>query len=355
MTRGNFLLWNRLHIVLRGFVMIVIITGLVGCAQSTPAPPIACTPSPNVNIYRTAPQSLVEKIIQHVGTLIIPTPAAQGGADPASSFVELPTDAAQLGLQISEARYAAFQYLVDQTKRWSDSETIKLDDTNEAQIIVTFISPELIQAVFLNDFLKSGFIISDFYVQLQNALNSIAARDELLFLITVTSTNNNGINSISHVIDIPLGEMALNNAANLVSIPGHDDHNLDQPINSSFEPVFGYVAYPVGVLKSDGCNLTLDPKYNTNIVITVPDIKIDNATSRQYTWTIPYKPLIDWNNNQSQPTFIGTSVFDPIQMSPSPKPPFPIANQMFPNGSSPDIYWQDFARYVWNLVTLGNY
>jgi hypothetical protein len=197
MTRGNFLLWNKLHIVLRGFVMLMIITGLVGCTSSppTPTPPILCTPeSPNVNIYRTAPQTLVEKIVQHV---------AQGGTE--SAF-------AQLEPQISEARFATFQYLVDQTERWSDSETIKLDVTNEAQITLTFLSPDLIQAAFLlSQILKDNFSTSDIPTQIQTVLNSIGNRDELLFLVTVTATSSAVPNSSQHIIHIPMDRMILTN------------------------------------------------------------------------------------------------------------------------------------------------
>lgn len=346
--RGNFLLWNKIHIVLRGFVMLMIITGLVGCGAPLTPPAIACTPeSPNANIYRSAPRTTANMIFQYAYPSLVTTPSPE---------IPTPTPGApSSGQPILEARYAAFQYLKNQTTRWTDTENIKLDDLNEIQIIVTFISPELIQAVFLNDFLKNGFITSDFDFQLQNALNSIAMRDELLFLITVTSTNNNSINSISHVIDIPLSEMTLNNAANLVSIPGHDDHNVDQPINSSSDPVFGYVAYPLGILESDGCNWTLDPIYNTNIVITVPDIKIDNATSRSYTWTIPYKPLIDSNNYPDPLMFIVPPGFNPDTVFPLSKPPYPLTQMILQNGSSPDIYWQDFARFIWNQVMLRNY
>lgn len=348
MTRGNFLLWNKLHIVLRGFVMLMIITGLIGCAPQPEVPPIACTPeSPIANIYRSAPRTTANMIFQSA----YPSVTTTASPDIATPMPTIPSN----GQQILGARYAAFQYLKNQTTRWTDTETIKLDDLNEIQIIVTFISPDLIQAVFLNDFLKNVLLTSDFDIQLQNVLNSIALRDELLFLITVTSTNNNSINSISHVIDIPLVDMTLNNAENLASTPGHDDHNLDQPINASSEPVFGYVAYPLGILKSDGCNWLLDPKYNTNIVITVPDIKIDNAVSRSYTWTIPYKPLIDSNNYPDPLMFIVTPGFNPDMVLPLSRPPYPFSQMMLSNGSNPDIYWQDFARFIWNQVMLRNY
>jgi hypothetical protein len=359
MTRGNFLLWNKLHIVLRGFVMLMIITGLVGCAPSTATtpPPIICTPeSPNVNIYRTAPQTLVEKIVQHVGSLIIPTPAAQVGTDPTSSFFNPSPDAvAQLGPQISEARYAAFQYLVDQTQRWSDSETIKLDDTNEAQITLTFLSPDLIQAAFLlSQILKDNFFTSDLQTQIQTVLNSIGDRDELLFLVTITATSSSGVpNSQQHSIKIPMDRMILTNTEDLLVLHLHEDHILDQPINTSANPVSGYIAFPLAMLTENGCKWILDPKYSTSIVITVPEITLDNAATGPYTWTIPYASLTQKVSPEIKLNFSPPDGFNTYPLNPIQRPPAPITSQMLQNGVNPNGYWEEFAKFVWNRITSG--
>lgn len=348
MKRGRFLARQRWRIFLDGFMILIVTMGLYGCLPpATPSLPIVCTPvSPNVNIYRTTPQTWANLIFQYAYPSVPQTVSADTVPP-----MPLPQDEQR----ILGARYEAFLFLKNQTTRWSDIETIKLDDSNEVQIAVTFISPELIQAVFLNEVLKGRFLTADFDIQLQEILNILAARDELLFLITVTSTSNNNINAPPHVIDMPISEMKLNNAGNLESTPNHDDHNLDQPIDPSSEPVFGYIAYPLAILQSGGCAWVLDPKYNTNIVITVPDIKIDNLSSHPYTWTIPYQSLIDPNIPPDPPTFIMPPDFNQEVMSPFRKPPHPTASLRLSSGADPNIYWQDFARYVWHQITLGNY
>jgi Holliday junction resolvasome RuvABC ATP-dependent DNA helicase subunit len=310
--------------------------------------PIICTPeSPNANIYRTTPQMWANMIFQYAYPSI-PIPTTPDATTPTPPIV--PNEQQILG-----ARYEAFQYLINQTKRWSDIETIKLDNLNEAQIVVTFISPELIQAVFLNEVLKDRIITSNFDVQLQNVLNSIADRDELIFLVTVTATNNN-TNSTRHTIKIPIQSIVLQNDAEyLLILHNHDDHNLEQPINPSVKSVFGYIAYPLAVLTSKGCTSALDPKYNTNIVITVPDIKIDNVSSGSYTWTIPYKSQTNANTPPAPPIFIPRTSSDSNQISPLSKPPYPISSIVLSTGVNSDIYWQDFARFIWNQVTLGSY
>ena len=348
MARGLFSKKHKWGMVINIFMIIIIMTGGYGCAP-IPQSQMPCLPdSPEANIYKAPLDSWLANTIFEYAYPLVPTPTSPDEVT-SNPFIQ-PSDQQMLG-----ARYEAFQLLIKQTKRWSTIETLKLDDTNEMQFIVTFISPELVQAVFLNEVLKDRYITSDFQVHLQNVLNSIATRDELLFLVTVTATGNNNISFTPYVIEIPITQMVLKNAGNLESAPVHEDHNLEQPINSSFAPVFGYIAYPFGMLSSNGCDWILDPKYNTNIVITVPDIKKDNVSSRKYTWTIPYKSLIDTENPSTQPLFIVPPDFKLDLVTPLPRPPYPMANLMSPNGINPDMYWQDFARYVWSQITLGNY
>ena len=149
---------------------------------------------------------------------------------------------------------------------------------SEASITLTYLSPELLQAVFLNEVLKNRFPTYGFQDQLQKVLNAIAERDELLFLLTVTTKNNN-INPIRHTIKIPIESMVMHNAENLTIAHSHDDHNLEQIIDTSSDPVFGYFAYPLASFSIIRCKWILDPKYNTNIVITVPYIEVDGVES----------------------------------------------------------------------------
>ena len=134
MKRGSY----SLAIFLSRFLAITILAGGYGCAPLPPTPepppPTPCSiDSPKVNIYRTAPTSWANAIFTYAYPYAaLPTPIPPVTAEP----VQLNDQ------QIMEARYAAFQYLIDETKRWSDTETIKIDDLSEAHIIVTFISPE---------------------------------------------------------------------------------------------------------------------------------------------------------------------------------------------------------------------
>ena len=108
-------------------------------------PIVICTPdSPLVNVYRAAPQPWANTIFEFAFPPYIPTP--------------IPPNPSQFNeQQILSARYAAFQQLINETKRWSDTQTIKLKDLSEASITLTYISPELLQAVFLNQVLKNRF------------------------------------------------------------------------------------------------------------------------------------------------------------------------------------------------------
>lgn len=108
------------------------------------------------------------------------------------------------------------------------------------------------------------------------------------------------------------------------------------------------------MLDSNGCIWTLDPKYDTNIVITLSDIKIDNVSSRKYTWTIPYKSLID-SSPPVTPQYAAPTEFTLDRAMPSVKPPFPMPSFILSAGTDSNVYWEEFAKFVWSQITLGNY
>jgi hypothetical protein len=170
-------------------------------------------------------------------------------------------------------------------------------------------------------------------------------RDELLFLLTVTATNDNGDLS-PQTIQIPIRSMLLYNSKNISISRSHEDHNLEEVIDAS-DPVFGYIAYPLAQISADQCEWILDPKYNTNIVVSVPFIEVNNVNNqRPISWTIPYAPLMPPIMPTSTPVWNLPSGFDQSLMTHLPLPP--IAMGQTNN-------WQDFARFIWGQLTLGNY
>jgi hypothetical protein len=349
MKKGFRFVQHRFIIVI--FLLSVFISGC-GNDSFFPTPtPIPCTSDvAGGNIYRAEPQRLANMIFESVYPVPL-TPQPSSTPDPINGLTPtplptptstpVPADVKQQ--QIQSARYAAFQYLINETIRWSDVETIKFNDSSEGEIVITFISPELLQAVFLNNTLKDLTVASDFQTHVLSALETVAGREELLFMITVTAPGNN-TNLNNHVVKIPIGSLVLNNAENAQVSPTHNDYNLGQPINSSAEAVFGYLAYPLVRQPSpDKCKLTLDPKFDTNIVISLPAIDVDGVVSGPYSWTIPYAALLNAPTSPEAPAFAIPVGYDVNQISPLQTPP---------SGIKPGNRWQDFARFLWSKITL---
>jgi hypothetical protein len=352
MKKGFRFMQHRFIIVL--FLLSVLTGGCGGGPVIFPtSTPVPCTSDvAGGNIYRAEPQWGANVIFEYVYPVPL-TPQPSSTPDPLNALTPtpaptptsppVPPDVKQQQLQ--SARYAAFQYLINETIRWSDVETIKFNDSSEAEIVITFISPELLQAVFLNNSLKDLTVTSDFQTQFRNALESVAGREELLFMITVTSAGNN-TNLNNHVVKIPIGSLVLNNAENAQVPPTHSDYNLGQPINSSAEAVFGYLAYPlVRQPSADKCKLTLDPKFDTNIVISLlnTSIEVDGFPGGPYSWTIPYAALLNAPSSPEAPAFAIPAGYDLNQVSPLQTPP---------SGIKQGNRWQDYARFLWSKITL---
>ena len=334
MSRGLSLFKKRLSIFLCGFQALAVMLGSVGCVPPsimTQAPVVAaleaCTPVPleTVNVYRTIPQPWANIIFEY-------------------AYSTTPVTSIPAFTQFQGAQYAAFQKLITETQRWSDTETITLDGANKVRITLTFVSPQLLQAVYLNQVLKDGYPTSGFPEQLQNMLNNVAARDELLFLLTVSPANS--INPIRHTIELPIDEIILNNSENLQVPHSHDDHNLAQSIDTASDAVFGYLAFPFTQSTNGECKWVLNPKFNTNIVVTMPYIKIDGTKNNTpYSWTIPYTSLINQVITLEALNFNPPPGYNLSIITPSSLPP---------SGLNQPNYEQDFAKFIWQQIT-GSY
>jgi hypothetical protein len=315
---------------------------LTACAPASdipqPLPEVpSCTPSaPDPNVYRsTPPQNWEDVIMQYAATPVAPN--------------QTPQD-----LQIQQAQYAALDQLTAQVKRWSSSDNIVLSTTKEIRITVTLISPALIQAVYLNQVLYSRQFYANSNELARQALEKVAERDELLFLVTITETNYDeaSVGNNSTTLNIPLTQMILINASNLSVAPDHDDHSLNEQIRISQGPVSGYIAYPFTVQSGNECALVFDARFNTSITISVPHVLVNGLDQGQQTWAIQQAPLIDVGIPPNVPSFIVPQGFDLTRISPTGTPPPPVFNKPQSDTNYWNNYWQDMARYIWEKITL---
>jgi hypothetical protein len=350
--------------IIRWLLHFVLIAGLAACdglngvvsSSSQNLPP--CTPAPsantpganivpteiNINIYKSTPNPLIVDLFQH-GATPTPTFTPLPLTPTAMPDLVLPTVMALEQEQRSlETRQAAFDRLIYEVERWTSIQKIKLDEANEAHIMVTFISPELVQAVFLNNILARNRHTANIRTEMENALLQFSKREEMIFMVTISAVNRDSTSRTSHTLEIPMDKMILVNAENLEILPLHEDQNLDHPIDLSLGPVFGYLYYPLAVIDNNSCKQVLDPKYNTKIVIQTKTLKVDSATT-SLTWAIPYKPLLETGFSSYSPAFFTP---DPASLAGMQ----PIKNA--PPGSDP-VNWEEFAKFIWGQITLEIY
>ncbi|MBL8062210.1 MAG: hypothetical protein JNK32_04275 [Anaerolineales bacterium] len=310
-------------------------------------PGIVTTPTAtSINVYRIPPNPLIVDLFQYAAT---PTPTATFLPFTPSPIPDINQPimmATQQAQRMIESKHGAFERLIYEVERWTNIQKIKLDDTSEVHIMVTFISPELVQAVRLNNILARNEGVANIRTEMERALTQFSNREEMIFMVNISAVNINGGSVPPHRLEISVGDMILMNAENLEVQPRHEDQNLDQPIDLSLGSVFGYLYYPMAVIKSDqACTQVLDPIYNTKIVIQTDTLKIDSAISDPLTWTIPYKPLLETGMPISTPTFIAPEPAQIDRMQPSKDPP--------PGSLQPN--WEAFARFLWGQITLEIY
>ena len=340
------------------WLVCIILCGLTACGDSI-FPPVQipyapCIPtvaatvaggninSTEVNIYKSIPNPTIVSLYQHGAT---PTPSITPMplTPTATPDFFLPTVMAlEQEQRTLETKNAAFQRLIYEVERWTSVQRVDFDQTSRAYLLVTFISPELVQTVSLNHILASNKTTANIWVDLNNAMYQFSKREELIFMVTVIIKNDT-VPQASHKLEIDMKKMMLVNAENMSISPQHGDQNLDHPIDLTSAPVFGYLYYPMAVVDTT-CKQVLDPKYNTKIVIQTRGVRVDSATA-DLSWTIPYRALLETGMSIYVPTFETPEPTHLANMQPLRDPP----------AGSDAVDWEEFAKFIWGQITLEIY
>ena len=144
---------------------------LSACEQVVAGPPATITPIPTCisstpNPYESHPQSDADTIYRE--------------------YYE-----GRIGLE--QARKEAFLRLAENAEHWSAYRDLARDDNRMIRITLTLIDPALIQYIVLNHALtnaaNNSFIMNttQFQDTVTYVMNLFGAREELLFLVTITS------------------------------------------------------------------------------------------------------------------------------------------------------------------------
>ncbi len=276
-------------------------------------------------------------------------------AEPAPWLWEIYSYPAKMGAlpgsqPVLDARYAANTTLGRQAKRWSNFVDIDLSNSEKVRITVTYLSPQLLGIIHVNQMLLSGattYNQDDFENRIKAGMANIAKRNESLFLLTISSSKVTAGNIIT--LDFPISGMELTNSSNTTVHPSHDDHSLDQYIRLVDNSFSGFVAYQLTIKDKEDCKLLLDPVWNTTISIHISGLTLNDGNREQQTWTIRYAPPVDDGYPDEIPNLVpagqwqGFNLCNPSELGTAPEPV-----------SESDVYWQQMGCYIWEQVTFAN-
>ena len=339
-------------IMLRWCLGVFAITGLTACGGELPTPTLDYSPCmPEVrdgspNIYEFGMLDVIKNLVQQTSPINLPT-LMPNGAQPGSSIAPI-NSMGELANTVVGTQYTVSQYLMGETIRATDVISIKANNMNEVHIVITFLSPLLIQAAYLNDYILQSQPLENFEARLLTSIAKTGERGELLFLVSIITNNPDATLTLSSVLDIPIDKMMLVNADGLQVKPEHYDRNLDQPFESSRNFESGILGYPIGVQRNGLCQWVLDPKYNRNIVIVGTSITTGQDINATHTWTIPYEALVD--PAAPAPPVDPFSSFDPAKInivSAVTTPPIPS------DTSIQSTFWQDYSQFVRAQIMQG--
>jgi len=253
------------------------------------------------------------------------------------------------------ARQKALAQLGNNVEHLSDRVDLASNDTNMVRITITYLDPVLIQYIVLNHLLNRPDRTTDpvgteeFDQQLKEIMNKLGRRNEMLFLVTITSPfyRAQAYNSNVLTVKLPIKEMILINGSDREVEPTHADYVLGENIDITHGPVSGIVGYPIAVMEHDQC-MGITDQWTTTFNLKIPKIKLGDYEFDSRVWNIPYRSLVMQDDSSPVPTY------DPQMMTPVGKldsPPTPIWT---PNAqvdtTNWTVYWENMGRYIWNYM-----
>lgn len=307
---------------------------VTACIRPTDTPSVlpTCVSSPNVNPY--TPQAItqgVKDIYQ-------------------KSFTDL-----------GNARQEALFQLGQNMEHWSARIDVVNDDAHMVRIMVTYLDPVLIQYIVLNHLINdpnyllntvnSPMNLTSFEFEINSRLEQLSVRNEMLFIVTITSPfyRRQAYNSTDLTVKLAIDQMTLSSASNMQVKPTHFDRILNESMDITQGPVSGVVGYPLEVLlKEDQCTLIIDQWTNT-LTLDMPLITLGSNAYPQKFWDIPYRSLIMQTDIHPTPTNNPYALGNPINKLSEPPTPSWTPIPGFDNVNW-QVYWEEMGRYIWDLV-----
>jgi hypothetical protein len=243
----------------------------------------------------------------------------------------------------SNVQLQAFHELVNHVYYLSDSADMQSGEKT-VRITITYISPELVHIIVVNHYLYKRYIhfsgkLKD---QIPNHVSRMIGRNEHVFFITFSAsvyTDNS-----KTVFSFPLKQLRLTNTNNASFIPAHYERNLENPIDLTNGPIYGFFYYPMAITQNGPCQTVLDRNYDTSIVLSAPNFFINEEDIGAHSWDYKLAPLIDMTGVSGTHQYEFTLPLLIDQFTPK------ASTLTATNLKSPD-FWTALARIIWLETT----
>ncbi len=249
------------------------------------------------------------------------------------------------------ARQEAFSQMGKNIAQWSDYEDVPVDDQRMLRMTVTYLDPMLVQYIVLNYALvpPNNFMDQNWFnTQIQAAMDKLANRNEILFMITVTSPEY--ANALP--INIPIDGLRLTNASEMKVRLTHHDPMLGEEIDITQEPLHGIVGYPVSVSLPENCIGILD-QWTDEFTLSFELPPQSESLFASFSWNITYQsPVVVSLQETNHPVPTMDSSYDINRFNKSTAPPTPNWSNTQASDIESKTYWEDMGRYIWNEVIV---
>lgn len=248
-------------------------------------------------------------------------------------------------MSYESARQDAFIQLGENIENWSAHEDVTIDGST-VRVTVTYLDPMLVQYIVLNEALapsNNSLDQSWFENQIQSAMTRLANRNEIMFIITITSLPSD--NTV--YVEVPVTNLELIGTSGIRLQPTHYDPVLVKRNDVSKKNLYGFVGYPVSLSLQEGCAGVIDQWTTSFILDHNGSLPKENPFYNHF-WNITYEaPVVLQGNTRPVPTvdpFFNIERYNKTDTLPSPN--------LLTSDENTNFYWEEMARYIRSKVIM---
>lgn len=258
------------------------------------------------------------------------------------------------GSDVNARIATALSMLIYETRKWSVQHDVP-SEKGLYRFTITLITPELIFAVILVDYVYRGKPYSEIVSALDIWNKIMVPNNQIMFLMSVNSSNQGQNNQPDNdVIYSPIKDIALGTMSGLNTSQPDSEGVFNYNLDSYDAPIQYYFSFPAIVKDGETCMSLFDLQKDLSFTLGIKTVQIAGKPAPNLVWNFDLAPLLKANEPFVMPTFSQIETVTVQEVLSWPQDcslPAAATKEGTMKLAGDHSYWIKFSDCIWRRIT----